>query len=845
MRRGRLRVYLGAAPGVGKTYRMLGEAHRRAERGTDVVVALVETHGRRRTAAMVEGLEVVPRRVVVHRGVELGELDVDAVLARRPEVALVDELAHTNAPGSRHEKRWQDVEDLLAAGIDVISTVNIQHLASLTDVVASITGVRQQETVPDEVVRRADQVELVDMTPEALRRRLAHGNVYAGETVDAALAQWFRPGNLTALRELALLWLADRVDDALEAYRAERGIAATWPARERVVVALTGGPEGETLVRRAARIARRGAGGELLAVHVVRDDGIAGAAPGALAAQRRLVEELGGSFHAVVGDDVADAVLDFARGVNASLLVLGVSRRRRLSVALRPGAGERVIQGSGAMDVHVVTHERAGSRRRRAPRRDPLGRRRRVAGWVLALAGPAALAAVLLATQDLHSLPTELMLFLTLTVVVALVGGLWPAVAGAVVGSLLVNFLFTPPVRTWTVADPENAFALGVFVAVAVAVASVVDLAARRSAQASRARAEAETLSLLAGSVLRGEVGVDAVLARLRETFAVRSVSLLERDDERSPWRCVRSSGAGPCAAPEEGDAEIVVSPRLALALQGRVLAAGDRRVLEAFAAHAATALERERLAADAARAQELEEGNSIRSALLAAVSHDLRTPLATSRAAVSSLLQQDVAFSPEDERALLSTVDEATSRLERLIDDLLDVSRIEADAVRVRLRPASLDEVLPGALAAVPPGAVEVDAPEDLPLVSTDPGLVERALANVVENAVRHAPRGSRVRVSAAVVPAPGGPVVQVRVVDRGPGVPDEDKPAMFRPFQRLGDAPAGAGTGLGLAVARGFLDAVGARVAAEDTPGGGLTMVVDLPLDGAGAPAAAGAGA
>ena len=372
--RGRLRIYLGAAPGVGKTYAMLGEAHRRVARGTDMVVGYVETHHRSQTAAMLTGLEVVPRRTVEHRGARFEEIDLDAVLARRPEVALIDELAHTNVPGSRHAKRWQDVEVLLDAGIDVISTVNIQHLESLNDVVESITGVRQRETVPDAVVRAADQIELVDMSPESLRRRLAHGNVYSSEKVDAALAHYFRVGNLTALRELALLWVADRVEEGLERYRADHGIEATWAARQRIVVALTGGPEGATLLRRGAGIAGRSAGRVLVAVHVVRGDGTVGASPDDIARLRQLTEDLAGSFHTVVGDDVAGAVLEFARSVNGTQVVVGASRRGRVSMALRPSTAEEIVRDSGDIDVHVVTHEDAGARITRATparRRNP------------------------------------------------------------------------------------------------------------------------------------------------------------------------------------------------------------------------------------------------------------------------------------------------------------------------------------------------------------------------------------------------------------------------------------------------------------------------------------------
>lgn len=384
MGRGKLRIYLGAAPGVGKTYAMLSEAHRRVERGTDCVVAFVEHHGRPRTEVMLHGLEQIPRRDLPYRGTVFTEMDVDAVLARRPQIALVDELPHTNIPGSRNTKRWQDVEELLAAGIDVISTVNIQHLESLGDVVESITGVRQQETVPDEVVRRADQIELVDMSPQALRRRMAHGNIYKSDKVDAALANYFRPGNLTALRELALLWVADRVDEYLTEYRSEHQVSRIWGSRERIVVGLTGGPEGRTLIRRAARLAEKGAGGEVMAVYVARSDGLTNASPKELAVQRTLVEDLGGTFHHVVGDDVPVALLDFARGVNATQIVLGVSRRKTWQYVFGPGVGATVARDSGPdLDVHLITHDEAGKGRGLPVARGPGsgGRGSCGAGW--------------------------------------------------------------------------------------------------------------------------------------------------------------------------------------------------------------------------------------------------------------------------------------------------------------------------------------------------------------------------------------------------------------------------------------------------------------------------------
>src|SRR6201994_1156565 len=443
--RGQVRISLGAAAGVGKTFAMLSEGHRRAERGADVVVAFAETHGRPQTAALTDGLEVIPRRKLSYRGSEWEEMDTDAVLARRPQIALVDELAHSNVPGSRHEKRWQDVTELLDAGIDVISAVNVQHLESVIDVVEQITGVPQRETVPDAVVRAADQVELVDMTAEALRRRMAHGNISPPEKIDAALTNYFRAGNLTALRELALLWLADKVDEGLQSYRAAHGIQGTWEARERVVVALTGGPEGDTLIRRGARIAARSAGGssggDLLAVHVSRSDGLTGADPGALAGQRRRGGSPGGTHHQVIGDDIPDALLTFARAENATQLVLGASRRSWLSALLTgPGIGARTIRGSGDIDVHIVTHQQMGRGRGLLPRaRGSLTLRRQVAGYVLAVALAPLLTVLLASLRGELNLTSDVLAYLVVVVVVALVGGFIPAVLEALAGSLLLN----------------------------------------------------------------------------------------------------------------------------------------------------------------------------------------------------------------------------------------------------------------------------------------------------------------------------------------------------------------------------------------------------------------------
>ncbi|MEU0436006.1 sensor histidine kinase KdpD [Streptomyces sp. NPDC006290] len=830
MARGKLRIYLGAAPGVGKTYAMLSEAHRRIERGTDCVVAFVEHHNRPRTEVMLHGLEQVPRKELDYRGGVFTEMDVDAVLARQPEVALVDELPHTNIPGSRNAKRWQDVEELLVAGIDVVSTVNIQHLESLGDVVESITGVRQQETVPDEVVRRADQIELVDMSPPALRRRMAHGNIYKPDKVDAALSNYFRPGNLTALRELALLWVADRVDEYLNEYRREHRVSRIWGSRERIVVGLTGGPEGRTLIRRAARLAEKGAGGEVLAVYISSSDGLTNASPKELAVQRTLVEDMGGTFHHVVGDDVSSALLDFARGVNATQIVLGVSRRKGWQYVFGPGVGATVARDSGPdLDVHLITHDEAGKGRGLPVSRGVrLGRPRIIWGWLVGLGGPALLTLLLSTSAPGVGLANDMLLFLSLTVAAALIGGLLPALASASMGSLLLNWFFTPPIHTWTIADPENIVAIAVFFGVAVSVASVVGLAARRTHQAARLRAESEILSFLAGNVLRGETSLEALLERVRETFGMESAALLERESDVAPWTCAGSVGPRPPALPEKADVDVPVGDHMALALSGRVLPAEDRRVLAAFAAQAAVVLDRQRLQSEADQAKELAEGNRIRTALLAAVSHDLRTPLAGIKAAVTSLRSDDVEWSEQDQAELLEAIEEGADRLDHLVGNLLDMSRLQTGTVTPIVREIDLDEVVPMALGGVPEDSVELEVPETLPMVAVDPGLLERSVANIVENAVKYSPAGEPVLVSASAI----ADRVEVRVVDRGPGVPDEAKDRIFAPFQRYGDAPRGTGVGLGLAVARGFAEAMGGTLNAEDTPGGGLTMVLTLPV-------------
>ncbi|PCE15471.1 histidine kinase [Microbacterium sp. SZ1] len=826
--RGRLRVLLGAAPGVGKTFEMLAEGRRMLDEGRDVVIALVETHERAATRALTSGIPEVPRRTALHRGMPVSEMDVDAVLARHPEIALVDELAHTNAPESTNAKRWQDVEALLDAGIDVVTTLNVQHIESLGAVVKKITGVAQQETVPDAVVRAADEIEVVDLAPESLRDRLSAGLVYPAERVDAALSNYFRLGNLTALRELALLWLADEVDSALRSYRADQGIEGTWQARERVVVALTGGPEGETLLRRGARIAARAAGGELLAVHVAAQDGLRDATPGALSAQRSLVESLGGTFHQMVGDDIPGTLVEFAQSVDATQLVIGVSRRGRIAAALTgPGIGAEVIRRSGDIDVHIVTHAAAGNRVR-LPRitGGALGWRRQVLGFAVALIVGPLLSWVMFTLRSPESITAEVLAYQLLVVVVALVGGLGPAVFAAVLSGITLDLLFVAPLFTITIAHPLHVLALALYVLIAVLVSIIVDQAARRARTAQRAAAEAELLAAVAGNVLRGDNAVLALVSRTREAFGLAGVRLLTPDGE------VLASDGEPVPDGRVTRVEVRGASPAVLELSGDPLDTPARRLLDAIVAQLAAAIEHTDLRATAREAVALAETDQVRTALLSAVSHDLRRPLASAVAAIGGLRGAH-ALSASDREELLATADESLATLSTLVTDLLDVSRVQAGVLAVSALPidvagpvlAALDELGLG------PSDVELALDSELPPVTADPVLLQRVLVNVIANARRHAPDGSRVLVSTSAI----DDRAEIRVIDRGAGIPAEKRDAIFQPFQRLGDTDNTTGLGLGLALSRGFAEGMGGSLTPEDTPGGGLTMVISLPLVGA----------
>ena len=832
MARGVLRIYLGAAPGVGKTYKMLGEAVRRQKRGTDVVVGIVETHRRVETAAQLGDLEIVPLKEIEYRGTVLREMDLEAVLARRPQVVLIDEYAHTNAPGSKNTKRWQDVEQLLIAGIDVISTLNIQHLESLNDVILRITGTEQRETVPDDVVRRADQLELVDMTSEAIRRRMAHGNIYPPERIDAALANYFRPGNLDALRELALLWVADRVEESLQSYLDTHAIDHSWETRERVVVGITGIPGGEALIRRAARMAGRVAG-DFIGVHIAVDDGLTRDDPESLSAQRRLVEELGGKVHEVVGHDTAESLAAFARREKATQLVLGATRRSRWHELLHGSFVARVTRLAGDVDIHVIAQHGEGEVGSSTARRAALGldRRRIIAAWLVMATSLPLLIAATVPFRDSIALSTELLLALSVVLLIAAIGGKVVAAVAAVVASLLVNWYYVLPYHTFTISEVENLVALVVFVGVAMTVGTLVDVASKRSLEARRARLEAEALARSTTSLAADPEPLPQLLDQLHTTFNLIGVQIVRNE----PDRVVTVASAGTVAGSPTASIALASTahggqgPHSMLQVFGRALSIDDHRLLRVLADQLAVAVDNRRLVAEASESATLAEIDAVRTALLRAVSHDLRTPLASIKAMISGLRDPAVTWTDDQLAEALETVDQETDRLNQLVGNLLDASRLQIGALAVDIRVTALGDTVGAALHSLNlrPGQVETEIAPELSVMS-DPILLERSLANVVSNAVRHAPPQHPVRVEAGLV----GDSVHLRIVDRGHGIPLADRVRVTTPFQQLGDQRINDdGVGLGLSIAKGFVDAMHGTLTLDDTPGGGLTVTVVLP--------------
>lgn len=806
-RRGNLRVYLSAASGAGTTYAMLDEGLRRAARGTEVVIGCVTPHDRPLTLAKQAELAGVGATVP-------SMLDLEAALERQPDVVLVDDLAFDNPVGSRHRHRWEDVESLLDAGIDVVTTTTVQHIESLSDPVRQIVGSVPPALVPDEVLARADQVELIDIAPDAIRRRIAHGNVFRSGDDPAAL-ELFNSDAFARLRLLMLSWMTDRV-------AASMSPEAWTESRERVVVAVSGAPSGDAVVRRAARLALRSRA-TLVGVHV--HDPSRPVDTAAIDRARRLLDELGGSLREVESDDVASALVAFAAAEGATQLVVGTSatgRRRSRSVVAA------VVARVAGVDVHVVAHDDGssdGRARQRSPRPVVTPRRR----WVASVMGAVLLTVLTLAFVELRDrigVSTALGLYLLVVVGVAALGGLLPGVVAALVAPLLANWFLIEPYHTLRVSDPENLVELLVFLSVAVTISTFVSVAARRATEAEVARREAASLATLAGS--SGPDALQMMVQQLCTTFALDGVAVL--DGTGATVVPVAVAGREPPARAAAADFVEQIGPGVVVALAGRAVSMEQDRVLRVFLRQIAKAVEQHRVAEVAAEATALSKTDELRTALLRAVGHDLRSPLASIKASVSSLRQPDVEW-PDDVRdEFLSSIEAETDRLTTIVSNLLDMSRLQAGALRPAIRMIPLEEVLPTTVHGLGERAAKVDLliPADVPDVVADPALLERVLANLISNAVEFSPPDRRVRVQVQRV----GNDVHIYVVDHGRGIRPRDRSVVLQPFHRLDDSASNSGVGLGLAIADGLTAAMGGTLELRDTPGGGLTAVVSLPM-------------
>ena len=862
--RGRLKIFLGAAPGVGKTYAMLETAHERLRDGVDVVAGVVETHGRRETEALLRGLDLLPPRHIEYRGREFREMDLDAMLARRPKLALVDELAHTNIPGSRHVKRWQDVEEILAAGIDVYATLNIQHLESLNDVVEQISGVKVRETLPDSVLARADEIALIDLPPEDLIKRLHEGKVYVPEQARRAVNNFFSPGNLTALREMALRHAAERVDAQMADYMRAHAIPGPWPARERIVVCLDERVAGERLVRVTKRAAeRRGAAWIAVTVETSRSFTLTDQEKDRIAQAMRLAQQLGGETAVLQGDDVMATILDFARERNATQIVVGRSRPRRWR--LGPSVTDRLVARSGDFNVFVAggSDEAATAppRPRRAPAARPDWR-----GYAFALAATGA--ATGLGFLIDRWLPTANISvgYLMAVLVVAMVAGLRPAILTSVLSFLAFNFFFTEPRWSFAITDSQNVLTIVFFLIAAVVVSNLTArLRAQMVAQRESARRTANLYEF--GRKISAAATLDdvlwAVVHHVSVTIKGKSLVLLPAEhglgiaagyppedqlDDKSlaaaEWAWAHGKPAG------RGSATLPASLWLFLPLKTGRSAVGvlgvqmtedadlpspaQMRLLETLADQAAVAIERTTLVADIEAARVATERERLRSALLSSLSHDLRTPLVSIMGAASSLISFDDKLSATDRRDLAQTIQDEAERLNRFVQNLLDMTRLGAGALKPRVDWADLHDIIGAAVTRAQRLArhhtIRVDIAADMPLLCVDAVLMEQVLFNLLDNACKYAPPGTAVKVWAIRTAAH----IAIEVADQGPGIPPEDREKVFDMFYRVSQTDSqAAGTGLGLAICRGIVEAHGGTIRAESgLHGAGTCILIHLPL-------------
>lgn len=861
--RGKLKIFLGYAAGVGKTYSMLEAAGQRRDQGIDVVAAFVETHGRAETEALLQGLERLAPKQMEYRGVYLSEMDVDAVIARFPQIALVDELAHTNAPGMRHPKRFQDVEELLDAGIDVYTTLNIQHLESLNDVVAQITGIVVRETVPDRVIDQAAEIELVDLPPDELLQRLRDGKVYIPQQAARAINKFFRKGNLTALRELAMRRAADRVDVQMQDYMQTRAIPGPWPAAERLLVCLSGSPLGERLVRNTRHLADE-LRAEWIALNVETPDDahMTDAQRAQLARSLRLAEELGAQVLTLPGDSIASTVLNTAHSHNITKIVAGKPLRPRWQELFRGSFVDQLIRNSGSIDVYVVSGEPDTQGPKETSKWRPHRPWQRYF-YALGLLVAATLVGALIGSSIS---PANLVMIFLLAVVIAAVSlGRGPAILVSILGVLAFDFFFVPPHFTFAVSDTEY---LLTFLGLLVVGLVISQLAARFREQvdtAIRRESEMAVLYSLSRDLATApdlDAIMRAIIANVSQTFGREVVVLLpgpppdenlelyaaspdfelaESDRAVAVWAFEHGQPAGrgtdtlPSVSarymPIQTARGIIGVMGIASRDASRYLTTDQRRLLEAFVSLAAVAIERVHLAEAAQTSQVIEATEKLQSALLSSISHDLRTPLVSITGTLSSLQDDGSHLDDPSKQSLIENARQEADRLNRLVGNLLDMSRLESGAVHVKREPAEIEDVIGAALEQMnghlEGRPVQVNVPRDLPLVPLDFGLMVQVFINLIDNAIKYSPPDSPIEIRAFRTDNS----VEIQVADRGVGIPRTDLNRVFDKFYRVERPESVTGTGMGLAICRGIVEGHGGQIQAENRPEGGTVIRLTLP--------------
>jgi two-component system sensor histidine kinase KdpD len=873
--RGHLKVFLGAAPGVGKTYEMLLSAAAQRRAGIDVVIGLIETHGRAETEALVQGFEIVPLRHVDYNGRHLREMNLDAILARKPALVLVDELAHSNAPGSRHPKRYQDVEDLLAAGIDVYTAVNIQHLESLNDIVQQITRIRVRETVPDAFLDRADEIEVIDLTPADLIRRLKEGKVYVPKTAERALSHYFSPGNLTALRELALRRTAQRVDQQLLTHMQAHAISGPWSAGDRILVVVNEHPKAAALVRYARRMAERlRAPWTALYVETPRSLRLGETARDRIAEALRRAERLGGEAVTVPGRELAGEILDYAAKNNFSHIVIGRSERSRLHELLFGSITYEIVKRAGNVAVHVVTGDDRATPAARVIVTRPATAPFDLKPYLMSIA----LVAIALGCGEVLArflnVQNVALVFLTAVLVSAVAFGLGAALFTSLLSVLAFNLFFLPPYFSITIADPENVVALFFFLVVAL-VASNLTANVRAQAMMARKRARTTEDLYLFSRKLAGIASLDdllwAISSQVASMLKVRVVLFLpengslqlktawppedvaeEADLAAANWSWESNRPAGRGADTLPGAKRLFLPMRTGRGpvavigidsdKQGPILTPDEQRLLDALSDQAALAIERINLSEEFDKAQRAVERDRLQAALLTSISHDLRTPLASILGAADGLAGLPD-LTADDRKALLSTIRDEAERLNRFIANLLDMTKLESGALVPNLDFVDIGEVVGSTLRRagkiLDRHHVETALASDLPMVRLDPVLFEQVLFNLLDNAAKYAPAGTAISIEGRR----DGNSVSLRVLDEGPGIPQSELERIFDKFYRVRKADSQrAGTGLGLAICRGFVEAMGGTIEAGNRAGGrGAVFTITLPVPDTARPEAA----